>query len=180
LTKDSNPPKPPLNPALQKALRMVEEQGGFMNKIREVNDLTSRLTNSKRHDWRDDIADSRREFMEQQQARIQEEVRKEREHEEREKTKIALLQDIKANTTVLKEMNYHLELNNAYQREIVDLTIEALSIMKSSDEKEAKSKLDMVKEKVDFLNSLKDGEETAKWIIGMAKSAYIMYQTLNL
>ncbi|MEH7166089.1 hypothetical protein V7088_06075 [Priestia megaterium] len=179
MTKDSNPPKPPLNPALQKALRMVEEQGGFMNKVREVNDLTSRLMQPQYHSWHDDIPDSKKRFAELQQARIQEEVRKEREHEEREKTKIALLQDIKANTTVLKEMNYHLELNNAHQREIIDLMIEALSIMKSDNEKEAKSNRDNFIGKVQSLNTLRDSVETAQWLIGMAKSAYVMYQTLS-
>lgn len=107
-----------------------------------------------------------------------------REKERKEDIEIAnkqteYLKDIKENTTILKEMNYHLELNNIYQREIIDLTIEALSIMKSSNQNEAKNKLDMFKEKVDFLNSLKDGAETAKWLIGLAKSAYIMYQSLS-
>ncbi|MBY0201611.1 hypothetical protein H7U05_30915 [Priestia megaterium] len=179
MTKDSNPPKPPLNPALQKALRMTEERGGFLNKAKELSDLTSRLTNSKRHDWRDDIADSRREFMEQQQARLQEQARKEREQEEREKAILASLQGIESNTAILKEMNYHLELNNAHQREIIDLMIEALSIMKSDNEKEAESKRDNFIGKVQSLNTLRDSVETAKWLIGLAKSAYVMYQSLS-
>ena len=179
LTKDDNFKIDSGKLPMQEALRMIEEQGGFLNKAKELSDLTSRLTNSKRHDWRDDIPDSRREFMEQQQARLQEQARKEREQEEREKAILASLQGIESNTAILKEMNYHLQMNTEHQKEIVDLMLESLAIMKSSNEEEAKSKFDKVKEKINSLTGLKDSVETVQWLISTAKSAYIMYLTLS-
>jgi hypothetical protein len=104
-----------------------------------------------------------------------------REKERKEDIEIANKQTeyLKENVTLLKEMNYHLELNNAHQREIIDLMIEALSIMKSDNEKEAESKRDNFIGKVQSLNTLRDSAETAKWLIGLAKSAYVMYQSLS-
>jgi len=122
-----------------------------------------------------DYSQSRQQYLE----RLEEVARKVREQEERDKEKVALLQDIKSNTNILQEMNYHLQMNTEHQKEIVDLMLESLAIMKSSNEEEAKSKLDKVKEKIEFLNTLNDTKETAKWLISMAKSAYIMFLTLS-
>lgn len=166
--------------SMEEILKQMQRNSSLLQKPKETKErLSNGISNVRIPTGSEIYGDSRAEFARMQTERLREEARKQREAEKREEEKLELLRGIKENTNVLKEMNYHLELNTHFQREIIDLTIEALSIMKSSNQDEAKTKLDTFKEKVDLLTSLKDMEETARWLIGLGKGAFLMYQSLN-
>jgi len=124
-----------------------------------------------------DYVNPRQQYLENLEAIAEEKARKEREEREYRESVISKLQGIEHNTATLQEMNYHLQKNTEHQKEIFDLMVEALSIIKSSNPEEAKGKLEMVKEKINSLTSLKDSVETVQWLITMANSAFIAYQS---
>lgn len=121
-----------------------------------------------------DTIDIRQQYKETLQAV----ARERREDVERQKAMLARLEGIEYNTATLQEINYHLQLNTAQQKEIFDLIVEILAIVKSSNQEEAKGKFEKVKEKINSLTSLKDSVETVQWLLTMANSAYIAYQSL--
>lgn len=124
-----------------------------------------------------DYVDPRQQYQERLEAIAEAKDRKEREEREYRESVISELQGIKHNVATLQDINYHLQLNTAQQKEIFDLIVEILAIVKSSNQEEAKGKFEKVTEKIKSLTSLKDSWETVQWLLTMANSAYIAYQS---
>jgi hypothetical protein len=85
------------------------------------------------------------------------------------------LKNIEHNMATLKDINYHLQLNTAQQKEIFDLIVELLAILKTSNKKEAEGKFQKVKAKIE---SLKADYETVIWLFTMLEGARQLYQSL--
>lgn len=160
---------------IQDILKQHNNVSTVLDRHFKLQDEIANIASSKPK--KSNYTDFREQHMKTLEAINEAKAREKREEREYRESVISKLQGIEHNTATLQDINYHLQLNTAQQKEIFDLIVEILAIVKSSNQDEAKGKLEKVTEKIKSLTSLKDSVETVQWLITMANSAFIAYQS---
>lgn len=177
MTKDADLTKIAINPAMQEALKQIQQNNGLVQKANELHpsNFASKVFETRVPTFSERLGDGRSKFTEIQEAMIQEKARKEREDAEYKQAVMKSLQGIEKNTATLTEMTLLLQKSGERQDEIFAIMVEILEIMKSSNTEEAKSRFTKVMEKI---TGFKDNAETMISLYGMAHSVYNAYEAL--